>query len=189
MFRETISKEELAELPLRQFEGKITLVDTEQECIEAVAFLSRQKVLGFDTETKPNFKRGSMNGVALLQFSTDHQAYLFRIKKLGLPVSLKKLMADPSIMKVGVAIHDDIKALQRISPFEPKGFIELQSHVLDFGIQNFSLKKLSGIVLGFRISKSQRLTNWEADELTEAQQIYAATDAWVSYEIFQSLKQ
>jgi ribonuclease D len=144
-------------------------------------------MIGFDTETKPSFKRGQVNSVALLQLSTGKKAFLFRINKIGLPDALKKILSDPEVMKVGVAIHDDIKGLQRISPFKPAGFIELQHEVKDYGISDFSLKKIAGIVLGIRISKSQRLSNWEADELTEAQQCYAATDAWISFQILHSL--
>ncbi len=186
MFRENISKEALADLPLSVFEGEIVVVDDDSKVFEAVEYLSACTVIGFDTETKPSFKRGQVNGVALLQLSSADRAYLFRLQKIGLPQELIYLLSDPNIQKVGVAIHDDIKALQRLEYFQPKGFVELQDEVKDFGIQDFSLKKIAGIVLGVRISKSQRLTNWEA-ELSPAQQTYAATDAWIAHEIYQSL--
>ncbi len=187
MFQEYITREELDELPLKAFEGEIFVVDQIEKLESAVQYLSKQKMIGFDTETKPSFKRGQINSVALLQLSTGKKAFLFRINKIGLPDALKKILSDPEIMKVGVAIHDDIKGLQRISPFKPAGFIELQQEVKDYGISDFSLKKIAGIVLGIRISKSQRLSNWEADELTEAQQCYAATDAWISFQILHFL--
>jgi len=187
MFQESISKEELDDLPLKAFDGEVIVVDRAAVVKTAVAFLSTVRIVGFDTETKPSFKRGQVNPVALLQLSTDEKAFLFRINKIGLPAPLKAILADPEILKVGVAIRDDIKGLQRVSPFTPGGFVELQDEVKDFGIHDFSLKKIAGIVLGMRISKSQRLSNWEADELTEAQQSYAATDAWVSYLILYSL--
>ena len=187
MFIESITKEALADLPLHAFEGEILVVENETQLKSAVNYLKEQDIIGFDTETKPSFKRGQVHWVALLQLATNDKAFLFRINKIGLPDSLKALLTDEHIMKVGVAIRDDIKALQKINSFIPKGFIELQDEVQDYGIQDFSLKKMTGIVLGFRISKSQRLSNWEADELTEGQQIYAATDAWVSYGIFSSL--
>ncbi|MDX9881867.1 MAG: 3'-5' exonuclease [Prolixibacteraceae bacterium] len=187
MYRESISKDELAELPLQQFEGEIFLIDNEADYYAAVDFLSREKVLGFDTETKPSFKKGQVNQVALLQLATRDKAFLFRLNQTGLENGIRGILQNPNIKKIGVAIRDDIKTLQRLSHFKPAGFIELQEHVKSYGIQDFGLKKMTAIILGFRISKSQRLSNWEAPELTEAQQIYAATDAWVSYMIYQSL--
>jgi ribonuclease D len=189
MYRESIDKLELEELPLIQFEGHITLVESKEDYLSSIDYLSKQKILGFDTETKPAFKKGVYNEVALLQLSTEDRAFLFRLNKIGLPNGLKNILENPDIRKIGVAIRDDIKALQKLNAFNPGGFIELQEHVKDFGIQDFSLKKLSAIVLGYRISKSQRITNWEAPDLTEAQQIYAATDAWISHRIFESLNQ
>ena len=186
MFRENISKEALADLPLSMFGGDIIVVDDYQKMLKAIDYLSAFSVIGFDTETKPSFKRGQINTVALLQLSTADRAFLFRLQKIGLPPKIRSLLSDDSIQKVGVAIRDDIKALQRLEYFRPHGFVELQDEVKGFGIQDFSLKKIAGIVLGVRISKSQRLTNWEA-ELTLAQQTYAATDAWIAYEIYQSL--
>lgn len=189
MYKESIDKLELAELPLIQFEGHISLIESKEDYQSAIEYLSKQKILGFDTETKPAFKKGVYNEVALLQLSTEDRAFLFRLNKIGLPNGLKNILENPDIQKIGVAIRDDIKALQKLNDFKPGGFIELQDHVKDFGIQDFSLKKLSAIVLGYRISKSQRITNWEAPDLTEAQQIYAATDAWISHRIFESLNQ
>lgn len=187
MFQEYITREELDELPLKAFEGEIVVVDQNEKLESAINYLSNKKMLGFDTETKPSFKRGQVNQVALLQLSTGKKAFLFRINRIGLPEPLKKILSSPEILKVGVAIHDDIKGLQRVSPFKPAGFMELQQQVKDYGINDFSLKKIAGIVLGVRISKSQRLSNWESDELTEAQQCYAATDAWISFQILHSL--
>jgi len=187
MFQEYITREELDELPLKAFEGEIVVVDKTEKLESAIHYLSNQRMIGFDTETKPSFKRGQVNQVALLQLATGKKAFLFRINEIGLPDPLKKILSNPEILKVGVAIHDDIKGLQRISPFKPAGFIELQQEVKDYGINDFSLKKIAGIVLGVRISKSQRLSNWESGELTEAQQCYAATDAWISFRILHSL--
>ncbi len=188
-FKKNISNEELSELPLSMFNGKIHLIQTIEEITDAVDFLKKQPVLGFDTETKPAFKKGQSFPVALLQLSTGEEAFLFRVNQIGLSPGLIRILASPSILKIGAAIRDDIKILQRVVPFKPAGFIELQEMVKDYGIENFSLKKLAGIVMGVRISKSQRLTNWEAPTLTEQQQIYAATDAWVAYEIFMKLNE
>lgn len=186
MFKESITKEELSDLPLRWFEGEIVIVDSIKMLRKAVDVLSKQSVLGFDTETKPAFKKGVFNHVALLQLSTKKQAFLIRLNRIGLPQKICNILSNPDIVKSGVAIRDDIKGLQQLMKFEPGGFVELQDSALELGIQNFSLKKLTAIACGFRISKGQQLTNWEADELTEKQQIYAATDAWTSLEIYET---
>ncbi|MCL3780601.1 3'-5' exonuclease domain-containing protein 2 [Prolixibacteraceae bacterium JC049] len=187
MFQETISNEELYELPLKHFEQEIVVVDHIDKVDEAVEYLQCQEILGFDTETRPSFKKGRINKVALLQLGTAEKVFLFRLNKIGLPKPLCYLLEAPSIKKVGVAIRDDIKVLQKLHNYNPEGFVELQDLVQDYGIQNFSLKKLSGIVLGFRISKSQRLSNWEALSLSQGQQVYAATDAWVAFQIYKEL--
>jgi ribonuclease D len=183
-YRKSITDEELAELPLSFFEGKIHLVDKVEQVTEAVNYLKNQPILGFDTETRPSFKKGQNHHVALLQLSTADQSFLFRINMIGITPGLIKILASPSILKIGATIRDDIKILQRIKPFKPGGFVELQELVKLYGIENFSLKKLAAIVTGVRISKSQRLSNWEAHELTEQQQLYAATDAWIAYQIY-----
>lgn len=187
MFKESITKEELSDLPLRWFNGEIVVVDSERKIKQAVDALSAQPVIGFDTETKPSFKKGVINKVALLQLSTKNVAFLFRLNRIGLPDEICKILANPKIIKPGVAIHDDIKALIQLKNFAPGGFVELQDNARDLGIQNFSLKKLAAITCGFRISKGQQLSNWETDELTEAQKIYAATDAWAALEIFENI--
>lgn len=187
MFKESISNEELLEMPLKSFEGDIILVDSDGKFQFAVNELSKQSIIGFDTETKPSFKKGVNNKVALLQLSTENRAFLFRINRIGLPEGLRHILSNPNILKPGVAIRDDIKGLQEVVNFEPAGFIELQDVAKDMGIQNFSLKKLAAIFCGFRISKGQQLSNWEAPELTEAQQAYAATDAWTALKIFEKI--
>jgi len=188
-FKKSITDEELAALPLSVFEGKIHLVEKVEQLTDAVNYLNKQPILGFDTETRPTFKKGQNHQVALLQLSTADEAFLFRTNLIGLSPGLIKILGSPSILKIGAAIRDDIKILQRIAPFKPGGFVELQEMVKLYGIENFSLKKLAAIVHGVRISKSQRLTNWEAPVLTEQQQVYAATDAWISYMIYIGLTQ
>ena len=189
MYKISIDKEELAILPLIQFEGEIMLVESKEDYLSSIEYLARQKMLGFDTETRPAFKKGVVYEVALLQLATKDRAFLFRLNKIGLPNGLINILENPNIEKIGVAIRDDIKGLQKLNNFKPGGFVELQDRVKDYGILDFSLKKLSAIVLGYRISKAQQVTNWEALELSEAQQIYAATDAWVSHRIYESLNQ
>ena len=184
MFKESITKEELIDLPLKWFEGEIFVIDSYEKARKAADILSVQRVVGFDTETRPSFKKGEVNKVALLQLATHEQAFLFRINKIGLPPEIRNILTNPEIIKTGVAIRDDIKGLQKIHKFKPEGFIELQDYARNLGIQNFSLKKLTAIVCGFRISKSQQLSNWDAETLTDVQIKYAATDAWAALEIF-----
>jgi Ribonuclease D len=187
MYKENITVEELAQHELSWFKGEIVLVDNLRIFYEVFPRLLRSDLLGFDTETRPTFKKGKKNSVSLIQLSTGDLACLFRINKIGIPNELTDLLSDPSIIKAGVAVHDDIRFLKGIRKFSPDGFIDLQTLVKDFGIQSSGLKKLAAIVLGFRISKRQQVTDWEAEKLTEAQQIYAATDAWVCYQIYEKL--
>ncbi|MFO7999809.1 MAG: 3'-5' exonuclease [Marinilabilia sp.] len=184
----TISKEDIKTLPLKQFEGPVTVVEDPEKVATIVKELTKKKTVGFDTETKPSFKKGVSHKVALLQISTDEEAFLFRLNKTGLNGPLTELMASPDILKVGVGIRDDLRALRQLNPFTPRGFVELQEVVPDYGIEVLSLKNLAGLLLGIRVSKRQRLSNWEAGQLTEGQIIYAATDAWVALQIFNKLQ-
>jgi ribonuclease D len=188
MFVPEISKEELQALPLVQFSGKIHVIETSVQAVGALARISDCPVLGFDTETRPSFTKGRINRVALLQLATENDAYLFRLCRMEIPEKLIRLLANPDVLKTGAAIKNDIDVLHRSARIKPAGFVDLQDMVQDFGIKNFSLAKMAGIVLGARISKSQQLTNWENETLTVAQQKYAATDAWVCYEIYRKLK-
>ncbi len=187
MFKESISSQEYVDLPLKTFEGDIVLVDNIQMVRMASRYLNQYSILGFDTETKPIFKKGETRRVALLQLATEEKAFLFKVLKIGLPDELISIFSNPNIIKAGVAIRDDIRGLQKMAPFNPEGFVELQDTASAAGIQNLSLKKLSAIVCGFRISKAQQLTNWESQELTDQQIVYAATDAWVSLKIYLNL--
>jgi ribonuclease D len=150
--------------------------------------LKQEKVMGFDTETRPSFRKGQVNQISLVQLATPFHAFLFRISALNLPDKLIELFEDDSIIKVGAALHDDLIDLRRIRDFKAGGFLDLQKYVGAFGIENKGVAKLSGIVLGFRISKNQQLSNWDAGKLSEAQKEYAATDAWVCLRIYQELQ-
>lgn len=186
-FRPEVSKQELTGYDKIAFEGKIICIDNSEDVNVAVADLGRYTRLGFDTETRPAFKKGQKYDVSLLQLSARNKAYLFRLNMTGLPQQLAAILANPAIAKIGVAIHDDIKALQKLRKFTPAGFIELQDLVKGYGITSAGLKKLSAIILGSTISKRQQVTNWENPTLTQAQKIYAATDAWVSLKIYEKL--
>lgn len=183
----SISKESIQELPLCQFDGIITVVEDPEKIDKIVANLSKEKVLGFDTETKPSFKKGEGNSVSLLQISTSKTAYLFRLNKTGFTPSLVKLLANAKILKVGVGIRDDLRGLNKLAKFKPGGFVELQDMVKSFGIEVFSLKALAALILKVRVSKRQRLSNWEIDVMTDAQAEYAAIDAWIALQIFNEL--
>jgi len=187
-FQKSITKEEINDLPLEAFEGEIVIIDSNEGLEEAVEYLKQFPVLGFDTETKPSFTKGNVNPVALLQLSSFEKSFLFRLNRIGLPFPIIDLLNDPEIIKVGAAIKDDIRGLQDINDFDGNSFLELQQYVSSFGIENFSLKKLAAIVLKIRISKRQQVSNWEAAELSVGQLRYAATDAWVSLEIYNALK-
>lgn len=183
----SISKTELAELPIATFKGKIVVIDKPEEVDSAVAELNKESEIGFDTETKPSFKRGQSNLVSLLQLSTHDTCYLFRLNRIGAPDSLKALMENPDILKIGVSIHDDFHNLRKLGELEPGGFIDLQSYVKKYYILDNSLARIYGILFGERISKGQRLTNWEAPTLTPHQQSYAALDAYACIKIYDYL--
>lgn len=187
MFAENLTNEQVNDLPLYQFNGGIFVIDSFEKFDDFFSLLNGQKILGFDTETRPSFKKGKVNPVSLLQITTCNQAFLIRINKIGLPDEVKEILANPEIIKIGLAIKDDIKILREINDFEPAGFIDLQDYVEEFAIEAKSLKKITGIVLEKRISKSQQVTNWEKEDLSEAQQVYAATDAWVCLQIYRKL--
>ena len=189
MYRISISPEEIGELPLASFPGEITVIDAEDEkFFSAIRYLRRQTVLGFDTETRPTFSpEQHSSGTAILQLSGKERAFLFRVKKLGLPKQLLSILASSSIIKVGAATRDDILGLQKILGFRPRGFVDLQSLVWEYGIRDKSVKKMAAIILGVKISKAQQLSNWEAEHLTESQMKYAATDAWICREMYRKL--
>ena len=185
-------KKWLTDLPRVQFEGRIIVVQTEAEAEKAVRYLLAQPILGFDTETRPTFRPGPMNPVALLQVATYDTCFLFRINRTGITNAIVRLLSDKTVKKVALSWKDDIQQLRRCRPFEVGDFFDLQTHVGVFGIEDRSLQKLYANVFGEKISKSQQLSNWETDVLSEAQKRYAATDAWACirlYEEFSKLKE
>ena len=189
MYKESITPDEIQKLDYVSFPGKIYVIDSVgAEFNRAIAYLRSQKVIGFDTETRPTFSpQQPRYGVALLQLSGRDKAFLFRINKMGMHRRLCNLLADARILKVGAAIHDDIRGLQKKHDFAPAGFVDLQKIVWEWGIRDKSVKKMSAIIMGARVSKTQQLSNWEADSLSESQQMYAATDAWVCREMYLKL--
>lgn len=183
----TITKEQMAELPTETFDGKIFVIDHPEEVREALSFLSTKPAIGFDTETKPAFKRGQVNNVALMQLATEQECFLFRLNKIGYPEELASLMSDPAVRKIGLSLRDDFAAIRKRSVRKPENFIDLQLFVDQFDIEDNSLQKIYAILFGRKISKSQRLSNWEGATLTPAQQTYAAIDAWACLRIYNHL--
>lgn len=186
----TIDKKEVSELPRAAFPGRIFVIFTEVEARKAVDYLNQQTLIGVDTETRPSFKKGSTNKVALLQISTEDTCFLFRLNDIGLPDFLEEFLQN-DILKVGLSLKDDFNMLRRRNKKDPRegNWIELQEYVPLFGIKELSLQKIYAILFREKISKSQRLSNWEADTLTDAQQMYAATDAWACVKIYKRLQE
>lgn len=179
-----ISKSEINELAMRQYSGPIHLIRTPEEAGEAASRLQGESLLGFDTETRPAFRRGESYRPSLLQLATADAAYLFQLKTTGLPPELRAILAQPSIAKAGVAIRDDLIELRKLGDFEPAGFVELAHCAKRAGIKNLGLRGLGALLLGFRISKREQVSNWARRELSASQITYAATDAWVGREIY-----
>lgn len=183
----TLTKEELAAMPAETYTGRIELVQTMPAAQKAMRFLMDCSLVGFDTETRPSFRKGQLHNVALMQLSTDNICFLIRLNRLGLFDELREFLETDKITKIGLSTKDDFGVLNRLGHVEPKGFIELQSLVKQYGIGEASLSKIYGVLYGKRISKGQRLTNWEATELTAAQQRYAALDARACLKIYHTL--
>lgn len=188
MYIVSIDKQTINQMPLVTFEGRIHIIDTVSRVKSAVTALRTAPVVGFDTETRPCFKRGERHNIALLQLSTSSDAFLFRLNKTGVPTPLKQFLEDQGVIKVGLSTTDDFHQLARVSDVQPAGFIELQQLVKQFNISDMSLQKIYAILFGKKISKGQQLTNWAAPQLTEAQQCYAAIDAWACLRIYEYLQ-
>lgn len=187
IFSKSISKEEMMTLQPASFGGRIVVVDTPEQVKTACEDLAACDVIGFDTESRPSFKKGVVNKIALLQLSTPDTCYLFRLCRIPLERPVLKILESRRILKVGLGLDGDFRELGSLRHFKARGFVDLQKMVAEYGIEDASLTKISSIVLGRRISKAQRLSNWEAVELTDAQRLYAATDAWICIEIYKKL--
>jgi ribonuclease D len=184
-----ITAEELTALPLKAFDGKVQVVTDQANFSKVLKEIEKHSVVGFDTETRPAFTKGQSYKVALLQLAVPQKVFLIRMHHTGLTDEICSIFENPNILKAGVAIRDDIKALQKIKRFQPASFIELATMAKEAGLQVESVKKLTGLLLGFRISKSAQTSNWEAATLTEKQIEYAATDAWVCLQIYKRLNE
>lgn len=183
-----IDKAIINTLPIESFQGEIHVVDTVEEAQQALSDLCQHNILGIDTETRPSFRKGHTNKVSLIQISTHTDCYLFRINKIGLIEGLRELLTNEKVLKVGISLRDDFSVLHRVDDFEPHNFLDLQSVIRDYGISDMSLQKIYAIIFGKKISKAQRLSNWEAAELSVPQQYYAALDAWACLHIYDALQ-
>ena len=179
-----LSKEEINLLPIQAWEGPVVLVREEESLAAALEKLRQEPVLGFETETRPIFTKGKTCRPALIQLATADTAYLIQLTHLPFRDGIAELLSSPRVLKVGVAIHDDMKALARIHPFQADGVVDLAVMARARGIQAQGLRTLAANLLGFRISKSAQCSNWENHELTPQQIKYAATDAWVGRELY-----
>lgn len=187
MFKTKITKDEVNQMPVVIFEGKITLVDDLSKIRPAIEELRKNAVVGIDTETKPAFARGTHHKVSLVQISSLDHCFLFRLNKIDFPAALAEFLADEKIKKIGLSLRDDLNGLNKYHAFKPANCVDIQTIIQSYGILELGLQKIYAILFGKKISKAQRLTNWENPELTEPQQRYAATDAWASLQIYLQL--
>lgn len=188
-YRHHISKEDLLQLPVAQFEGEVIIVDTPEKVADSIAYLEQQSVVGVDTEARPSFTRGVRYPTALVQIATEERCYLFRLTHIGMPQQLADLFTNPQICKVGLAFRDDLNGLCRRRNFVPVNCVDVQKLTAQYGILELGLSKIFAIIYGKRISKSQQLTNWENSHLSPEQARYASTDAWATLLIYKALLQ
>lgn len=185
----SITKEAISQLPVEEFTGRIIVIDTEKDAQKAVSYLSEFPAIGFDTETRPSFNKGQRYKISLMQISTDEACFLFRLNRIDIPEILGEFLASEQTLKIGLSLRDDFGAMRKRTEIEPGNFLDLQNYVGQFGIEDASLQKIYAILFNKKISKGQRLSNWEADVLTEPQKKYAALDAWACLRIYNLLKQ
>ncbi len=188
-FEAKIDNEQTSKLPAIEFQGEIRNIDREEHVEEASRYLASQPLIGFDTETRPSFKAGISYRVSLLQLSSEKRCYLFRLNKIALSKPILRLLESPKLKKIGADVAGDLRSLRQLRHFRDGGFVDLQSIASEWGIEEKSLRKLSALVLGLRVSKAQRLSNWESATLTDKQQLYASTDAWACIKIYEKLCQ
>lgn len=185
----SITKEEISLLEIEEYTGRIIVIDTERDADKAMQYLNHFDCVGFDTETRPSFRKGKRYKISLMQISTDEACFLFRLNRIGIPRPLEDFLTNDKILKIGLSLHDDFRAMRKRTDIQPEHFLDLQEYVKYFGIEDASLQKIYAILFNKKISKGQRLTNWEAEVLTEQQMRYAALDAWACLSIYNLLNQ
>lgn len=187
-FDRRMTREEINTLPIQRYDGPVEVIRNRAELTEAVGHLLKEKVLGFDTETRPSFKKGESYPPALIQLTGKKTTYIFQLRHLKFPRALRALLSNPNIIKAGVALGNDVRMLMEVAPFRPQGMVDLGDVAKRAGIKNYGLRGLSAVLLGYRISKSAQVSNWARNELTPSQIVYAATDSWVSRDLFLRLQ-
>ena len=185
--KKSITKEEVNGMDVDAYKGTIYLADDKKGASKAIQMLKGEKVLGFDTETRPSFRKGEKYDPSLMQLATSDAVVLFRLHNTGLPKGLVKILESPDITKVGIAIDRDLDELKELREFTPEGFVDLNTLAPEKGFTSVGVRRLAALVLGFRVSKRQQTSNWEAEQLKPQQLEYAATDAWVCREIYQKI--
>lgn len=188
-YTSSIAKEAISQLPVEEFKGRIIVIDTLKDAEKAVSYLSEFQMVGFDTETRPSFRKGLRFKISLMQISTDDTCFLFRLNRINMPKALERFLANEKVQKIGLSLRDDFGAMRKRTNIQPANFLDLQEFVGQFGIEDASLQKIYAILFNKKISKNQRLSNWEADVLTDSQKKYAALDAWACLKIYNQLKQ
>ena len=183
----TITKETISSYPIEEFTGRIITINNVKDCDKAVDYLMTFSKTGFDTETRPSFRKGQHFKISLMQISTEDTCFLFRLNLIDIPESLKKFLISEDNMKIGLSLRDDFNAISHRSDLVPANFVDLQKIVGLHGIEEASLQKIYAILFEKKISKGQRLTNWDAEILTEPQKKYAALDAWSCLKIYNYL--
>lgn len=183
-----ITKEQIKTLPIRKYQGRIYLVQRSQQVGQAVRQLEKEKVLGFDTETRPTYRVGQSYPPSVLQLVGEEAAYVFQLRYCRLPRALRRLLANPKIIKAGVAVDRDVQELNELAPFKPAGFVDVGELAKRAGCMNHGLRGLAALLLGFRVSKGSQTSNWAQSTLTRVQIEYAATDAWVGRELYHKLQ-
>ncbi len=183
-----LGKEEINALPLRRYEGPTSLITTASDLKKAIRKLKREKLLGFDTETRPSFKKGKSYQPSLVQLAAGNEVFLFHLKHQPLHDGLLDILSDESIIKAGVATNRDVSELRELQPFEPAGFVNIEDKARNLGFKNQGLRSMAAVILGFRISKQAQTSNWSRKDLSPTQITYAATDAWVSRELYVALE-
>ncbi len=189
MFDKEITKHQVNELPLQRYEGKVVVVSNAEQLAQALQELNQAPVIGFDTESKPTFRKGDYNPVAMIQMAVPGKVYLIRINLTGFTEELRALFSNEKVVKAGISIRDDIKDLQKLAYFRPVNVVDLNNLAQEIGVLNIGVRSLAGIFLGIRISKSQQTSNWERETLSPSQLTYAATDAWVCLKIYEKLEE